>query len=164
MAKNLLDKVWDLHKVGTLPSGQDQLFIGMHLIHEVTSPQAFQALSDRGLSVMFPGRTFTTVRLAAHCPDEQKRLSTLNYGLWTSLIFFGLGLTSVAPFRLSIAMAAGRSNRMLRNPAPCFDRLMLRQAQQSGSPPRFHWNRSLTLNYYLRKSCRGAQISWSSFP
>ena len=61
MAKNLLDKVWDLHKVGTLPSGQDQLFIGMHLIHEVTSPQAFQALKDRGLSVMFPQRTFATV-------------------------------------------------------------------------------------------------------
>ena len=34
----------------------------------------------------------------------------------------------------------------------------------SGSPPRFHWIFPLTLNYYLRKSCRGAQISWSSFP
>src|SRR5512143_2791274 len=59
--RSLLDKVWDLHKVGTLPSGQDQLFIGLHLIHEVTSPQAFQALADRGLAVMFPGRTFATV-------------------------------------------------------------------------------------------------------
>jgi 3-isopropylmalate/(R)-2-methylmalate dehydratase large subunit len=59
--RSLLDKVWDLHKVGTLPSGQDQLFIGLHLIHEVTSPQAFQALADRGLKVMFPGRTFATV-------------------------------------------------------------------------------------------------------
>jgi 3-isopropylmalate/(R)-2-methylmalate dehydratase large subunit len=61
MGRSLLDKVWDLHKVGTLPSGQDQLFIGLHLIHEVTSPQAFQALSDRGLKVMYPGRTFATV-------------------------------------------------------------------------------------------------------
>ena len=61
MGKSLLDKVWDLHKVGTLPSGQDQLFIGLHLIHEVTSPQAFQALDDRGLSVMYPARTFATV-------------------------------------------------------------------------------------------------------
>ncbi len=61
MGQNLLDKVWDLHKVGTLPSGQDQLFIGLHLVHEVTSPQAFQALTDRGLNVMFPGRTFATV-------------------------------------------------------------------------------------------------------
>jgi len=61
MGRSLLDKVWDLHKVGTLPSGQDQLFIGLHLVHEVTSPQAFQALADRGLTVMFPGRTFATV-------------------------------------------------------------------------------------------------------
>ena len=61
MAKTLLDKVWDLHKVATLPSGQDQLFIGLHLVHEVTSPQAFQALADRGLKVLFPERTFATV-------------------------------------------------------------------------------------------------------
>ncbi|HVP19628.1 MAG TPA: 3-isopropylmalate dehydratase large subunit, partial [Spirochaetia bacterium] len=61
MGRTLLDKVWDLHKVGTLPSGQDQLFIGLHLVHEVTSPQAFQALSDRGLKVLFPERTFATV-------------------------------------------------------------------------------------------------------
>ena len=61
MGRSLLAKVWDLHKVGTLPSGQDQLFIGLHLIHEVTSPQAFQALSDRGLRVMYPARTFATV-------------------------------------------------------------------------------------------------------
>jgi len=61
MGRTLLDKVWDLHKVATLPSGQDQLFIGMHLVHEVTSPQAFQALSDRGLKVLFPERTFATV-------------------------------------------------------------------------------------------------------
>ena len=61
MGRSLLNKVWDLHKVGVLPSGQDQLFIGLHLVHEVTSPQAFQALSDRGLKVMFPERTFATV-------------------------------------------------------------------------------------------------------
>lgn len=57
----LFDKVWDLHTVGTLPSGQTQLFIGLHLIHEVTSPQAFSMLRDRGLKVMFPQRTVATV-------------------------------------------------------------------------------------------------------
>ena len=61
MGKNLLNKVWDLHKVRTLPSGQDQLFIGLHLIHEVTSPQAFQMIRDRGLKVRYPERTFATV-------------------------------------------------------------------------------------------------------
>ncbi|MEM6251697.1 MAG: 3-isopropylmalate dehydratase large subunit [Cyanobacteria bacterium P01_D01_bin.156] len=57
----LFDKVWDLHTVTTLPSGQTQLFIGLHLIHEVTSPQAFAMLRDRNLKVMFPERTVATV-------------------------------------------------------------------------------------------------------
>ncbi len=57
----LFDKVWDLHTVGTLPSGQTQLFIGLHLIHEVTSPQAFAMLRDRHLKVLYPDRTVATV-------------------------------------------------------------------------------------------------------
>ncbi|MFW5644162.1 MAG: aconitase family protein, partial [Alkalispirochaeta sp.] len=61
MKKNLFNTVWDLHRVGTLESGQDQLFIGLHLIHEVTSPQAFQMLEERGLKVLRPDRTFATV-------------------------------------------------------------------------------------------------------
>jgi len=61
MAETLLDKVWQAHTVRTLPSGQTQLFIGLHLIHEVTSPQAFQMLREAGLKVRFPGRTFATI-------------------------------------------------------------------------------------------------------
>jgi 3-isopropylmalate/(R)-2-methylmalate dehydratase large subunit len=57
----LFDKVWDAHTVGVLPSGQTQLFIGLHLIHEVTSPQAFAMIRERGLRVMFPERTIATV-------------------------------------------------------------------------------------------------------
>ncbi|MEH1837814.1 MAG: 3-isopropylmalate dehydratase large subunit [Nostoc sp.] len=57
----LFDKVWDLHTVGTLPSGLTQLFIGLHLIHEVTSPQAFAMLRERDLKVLFPDRTVATV-------------------------------------------------------------------------------------------------------
>jgi 3-isopropylmalate/(R)-2-methylmalate dehydratase large subunit len=57
----LFDKVWESHTVGNLPSGQTQLFIGLHLIHEVTSPQAFSMLRQRGLKVMFPERTIATV-------------------------------------------------------------------------------------------------------
>ena len=59
--RTLFDKVWESHTVGTLPSGQTQLFIGLHLIHEVTSPQAFSMLRERGLNVMFPERTIATV-------------------------------------------------------------------------------------------------------
>jgi len=57
----LFDKVWDLHKVSSLPGGSDQLFIGLHLIHEVTSPQAFGSLKDKNLKVKFPDRTVATV-------------------------------------------------------------------------------------------------------
>ena len=61
MGKSLFDKVWDLHTAQTLPGGQTQLFIGLHLIHEVTSPQAFGMLRDLGLTVAMPERTFATV-------------------------------------------------------------------------------------------------------
>ncbi len=61
MGKTLLDKVWDLHRVDTLPSGEDQLFVGLHLVHEVTSPQAFAMLRERGLGVLRPDRTVATV-------------------------------------------------------------------------------------------------------
>jgi len=47
----LYDKVWKQHIVGTLPTGQIQLFVGRHLMHEVTSPQAFEMLRERKLSV-----------------------------------------------------------------------------------------------------------------
>jgi len=60
-ARNLFDKVWDAHTVRELPGGQIQLFIGTHLVHEVTSPQAFAMLRERGLEVRFPQRTFATV-------------------------------------------------------------------------------------------------------
>jgi 3-isopropylmalate/(R)-2-methylmalate dehydratase large subunit len=61
MGKTLLQKVWDLHTVRMLPTGQTQLFIGLHLIHEVTTPQAFDAMRERGWRVARPDRTFATV-------------------------------------------------------------------------------------------------------
>ena len=60
MGKNLYDKVFDLHTVRELPSGHIQLLMGLHLIHEVTSPQAFAMLRERGLAVLYPQRTFAT--------------------------------------------------------------------------------------------------------
>jgi 3-isopropylmalate/(R)-2-methylmalate dehydratase large subunit len=61
MAKSLFQKVWDSHSVRQLANGQTQLLIGTHLIHEVTSPQAFGMLRDLGLKVAYPHRTFATV-------------------------------------------------------------------------------------------------------
>jgi 3-isopropylmalate/(R)-2-methylmalate dehydratase large subunit len=60
MGRTLYDKVFDLHTVATLPSGQHQLLMGLHLLHEVTSPQAFSMLDERGFKVAYPKRTFAT--------------------------------------------------------------------------------------------------------
>src|SRR5712671_5846297 len=57
----LFQKVWNAHRVRTLPSGQTQLFVGLHLIHEVTSPQAFDMIRQHGLRVAFPERTVATI-------------------------------------------------------------------------------------------------------
>ena len=72
MGKNLYQKVWDEHAVGTLADGRTQLFIGTHLIHEVTSPQAFGMLRDLGLSVKFPHRTFATVDHIVPTDNQQQ--------------------------------------------------------------------------------------------
>src|SRR6476659_1897385 len=72
MGKTLLQKVWDLHTVRQLPTGQTQLFIGLHLVHEVTSPQAFDALRARGWKVARTDRTFATVDHIVPTRDRQR--------------------------------------------------------------------------------------------
>ncbi len=57
----LYDKVWELHSVKKLQGGSTQLFIGLHLVHEVTSPQAFAALEEKNLNVLYPELTYATV-------------------------------------------------------------------------------------------------------
>jgi 3-isopropylmalate/(R)-2-methylmalate dehydratase large subunit len=57
----LFHRVWNDHAVRVLPSGQTQLFVGLHLVHEVTSPQAFDMLRQHGWRVAYPERTFATV-------------------------------------------------------------------------------------------------------
>jgi len=68
----LFDKVWKAHTVRTLPSGQTQLFVGLHLIHEVTSPQAFDMLRQHGWKVAFPERTFATVDHIVPTSSQQR--------------------------------------------------------------------------------------------
>ena len=72
MRQTLLQKVWERHAVRTLPTGQTQLFIGLHLIHEVTSPQAFDMLRMRGSKVAFPNRTFATVDHIVPTLDQRR--------------------------------------------------------------------------------------------
>ncbi|AHC16047.1 3-isopropylmalate dehydratase large subunit [Salinispira pacifica] len=59
--RTLYNKIWENNRVAELPTGQTQLFIGLHMIHEVTSPQAFDMLRERGLKVAYPQRTFATM-------------------------------------------------------------------------------------------------------
>lgn len=61
MSKTLFDKIWDSHVVHRKESFPDVLYIDTHLIHEVTSPQAFQGLRQRGIQVFRPERTFATM-------------------------------------------------------------------------------------------------------
>ncbi len=58
--KTLFDKVWDAHVVNTIENGPQILYIDKHLIHEVTSPQAFNELEDRGIPVFRPDQIVAT--------------------------------------------------------------------------------------------------------
>lgn len=75
MGKNLYQKVWSDHLVGTLENGQFQVFVALHLIHEVTSPQAFGMLKDKGLTVAYPKRTFATVDHIIPTDDQSRPFS-----------------------------------------------------------------------------------------
>src|SRR5512142_2381215 len=61
MPKTLFDKIWDSHVVVEQPDSPAILYIDLHLVHEVTSPQAFAGLRERGLKVRRPDLTFATV-------------------------------------------------------------------------------------------------------
>ncbi len=60
MGKTLFDKVWDAHVVDSIENGPQILYIDKHLIHEVTSPQAFNELKERGISVARPDKIVAT--------------------------------------------------------------------------------------------------------
>ena len=60
MAKTLFDKIWDAHAVTEVEDGPTQLYIDRQFAHEVTSPQAFNGLRERGLQVMRPSKTTAT--------------------------------------------------------------------------------------------------------
>jgi 3-isopropylmalate/(R)-2-methylmalate dehydratase large subunit len=121
MSKNTLyDTVWDRHKVTELPNGQDQLFIGLHLIHEVTSPQAFAMLEERDIDVAFPERNYATTDHIAPTeadkrdrpledPEAEEMLSALERNVTENgITFFGFesgrqGITHVVAPELGLS-------------------------------------------------------------
>ena len=58
--KTIIEKIWDAHKVHEQPGAPALLYVDLHLVHEVTSPQAFQGLRERGLKVRRPDLTVAT--------------------------------------------------------------------------------------------------------
>ena len=61
MPRTIIEKLWDSHVVHQQPGAPALLYVDLHLVHEVTSPQAFEGLRERGLKVRRPGLTFATV-------------------------------------------------------------------------------------------------------
>jgi len=77
MAKTLFDKIWDSHVVDEIKDGPSVIYIDQHLIHEVTSPQAFNGLNRRGLKVRQPKKTIATAdhnvpTIDQHLPIKEK--------------------------------------------------------------------------------------------
>ena len=60
MAKTLFEKIWDRHVVKTIDGGPSILYIDTHFIHEVTSPQAFKGIENRGIEVFRPKQIVAT--------------------------------------------------------------------------------------------------------
>ena len=60
MGKSLFEKVWDKHVVATVEGGQEILYIDRHFIHEVTSPQAFDGIRNRGIGLFRKERIVAT--------------------------------------------------------------------------------------------------------
>ncbi len=58
--KTLFDKIWDSHVIDQIGDGPSVLYIDKHMVHEVTSPQAFSGLDQRGVKVLKPQNTFAT--------------------------------------------------------------------------------------------------------
>src|SRR5437870_3420112 len=112
MARTLLDKVWDAHTVRMLPSGQTQLLIGLHLIHEVTTPQAFQMLKELKLKVRMPERTFGTVDHVIPTADQTRpyadpQAEEMAQHMYRNMKEFGLPLFDMASGKQGIVHVIG---------------------------------------------------------
>ncbi len=61
MKQTIFEKIWNSRVVKNISTNLDVLYIDTHLIHEVTSPQAFTGLDEKGLKVFRKNQTFATV-------------------------------------------------------------------------------------------------------
>ena len=102
-AKTLFEKVWESHVVTQEPGAPAVLYVDLHLVHEVTSPQAFAGLRVRGLRVRRPGRTVATVdhsiptgdpALPVSDPLASRQISQMEENArWGGIRFYGMNST-----------------------------------------------------------------------
>src|ERR1700693_6294169 len=85
-AQTLFEKIWNSHVVSESPGEPALLYIHLHLVHEVTSPQAFEGLALAGRKVRRPERTFATLdhnipttdrSLPLTAPDSQVQIDMM---------------------------------------------------------------------------------------
>ena len=76
MSKNIIDKIWDAHIIKSEQGVPDVFFIDVQLLHEVTSPQAFDFLREKNISIKFPERHFATIDHSI--PTDEKRENYFN--------------------------------------------------------------------------------------
>lgn len=76
--KTLFDKVWDAHVVEAIPDGPQIIYIDQHLIHEVTSPQAFAELESRNLEVFRPKQIVATADHNVPTWDQDKPIRDIS--------------------------------------------------------------------------------------
>ena len=111
-ARTIIDKVWDAHVVSERPGAPALLYIDLHLVHEVTSPQAFAGLRGRGLRVRRPDLTLATAdhnvpttdrRLPIQDPVSAKQVAQLE----TNCREFGITCYSVESDRQGVVHVIG---------------------------------------------------------
>jgi 3-isopropylmalate/(R)-2-methylmalate dehydratase large subunit len=75
MSKTLYDKIWDEHLVHQQSDGTSLLYVDRHLVHEVTSPQAFEGLRNNGRKVRKPNLTLAVADHNVPTTDRTKGIS-----------------------------------------------------------------------------------------
>lgn len=112
MPKTLFDKIWDNHVVAQEPGSPAVLYIDLHLVHEVTSPQAFTGLRARGLKVRRPDRTVATVDHSIPTADRSLPIADAQAAaqiaqLAANCAEFGIPLFDVASGRQGVVHVIG---------------------------------------------------------
>ena len=78
--RTLYDKIWDEHLVATRADGTSLLYIDRHLVHEVTSPQAFEGLRMAGRKVRRPEATLAVADMVKHLKGEFQPFHQCDWG------------------------------------------------------------------------------------